>query len=272
MMRSASRQALATLREQVESSTGASADAQLSLAGELYSVANLLVNQPGLRRTLGDPASSAQARAGLISNLLGPHVGARTLEIAQAAASQRWSSPWDLADSLELVANDTLFAAAEQAGVLDEVEDEIFRFERILEAEGELVSLLDEQSVDADRRIGLLTQLLAGKVHPITQSLLEHAVTSQRKRSVVFAIDDLVDAAAARQHRSVARVISAVELTDAQQARIGAALLEIYGRPMSVRTAVDPSIRGGLVIRVGDEVIDGSISSYLAAARAALAS
>ena len=271
-MRSASRQALATLREHVASGPDAGIDAQLSLADDLYSVANLLVNQPALRRTLGDPASSADGRAGLVSNLLASHIGVRAVEVAQDAVRQRWSSPWDLADSLELVANDTLFAAAEAAAVLDEVEDEIFRFERILEGENRLVTLLDELSVDAQRRAGLLTGLLAGKVHPITQALLEHAVTSQRKRSVIFAIDDLVDAAAARRHRSVARVTSAVELTEAQQARIASALLEIYGREMSVRTAVDPSIRGGLVIRVGDEVIDGSISSYLAAARAALAS
>jgi F-type H+-transporting ATPase subunit delta len=49
-----------------------------------------------------------------------------------------------------------------------------------------------------------------------------------------------------------------------------AALTEMYGRAISVRTAVEPTVRGGLVIRVGDEVIDGSIAAQLAAARAAL--
>jgi F-type H+-transporting ATPase subunit delta len=69
----------------------------------------------------------------------------------------------------------------------------------------------------------------------------------------------------------VARVVSAVPLSDAQEARLAAALSGIYGRAMSVRTALDPTVQGGLVVRVGDEVIDGSIATRFAAARAALA-
>jgi F-type H+-transporting ATPase subunit delta len=94
---------------------------------------------------------------------------------------------------------------------------------------------------------------------------------SGRKRSVTLAIDDLLDEAAALRERSVARVMSAVELTDAQQARLGAALSEMYGRTISIRTAVDPAVVGGLVVRVGEELIDGSIATRLAAARSALA-
>jgi F-type H+-transporting ATPase subunit delta len=45
----------------------------------------------------------------------------------------------------------------------------------------------------------------------------------------------------------------------------------MYGRAISVRTAIDPDVRGGLVVRVGDEVIDGSIARQFAEARAALA-
>jgi F-type H+-transporting ATPase subunit delta len=69
----------------------------------------------------------------------------------------------------------------------------------------------------------------------------------------------------------VARVISAVPLTDEQERRLAAALTEMYDRPISVRSALDPEIRGGLVVRVGDEVIDGSVAHRFATARAALA-
>jgi len=67
-------------------------------------------------------------------------------------------------------------------------------------------------------------------------------------------------------------VVTAVDLTSEQESRLTAALTDIYGRPIALRTAVDPAVRGGLAIRVGDEVIDGTISSRLAAARAALTS
>ena len=96
-------------------------------------------------------------------------------------------------------------------------------------------------------------------------------MASHRKHSVGFAIDDLLQAAARRRERSVAKVVSAVELSDAQQARLVAALTELYGRPISVRTAVEPAVRGGLVVRIGDEVIDGSVAARLTQARSALA-
>jgi F-type H+-transporting ATPase subunit delta len=273
MMRSASREALASLRRHREEILGRSASAATltGLASDLYAVAELLVAQPRLRRAVGDPASAPDGRAQLIGGLLAGKIGRPAVAIAEAAVRERWSSAWDLTDALELAGDDALFAAAENEGASDQVEDELFRFERILSDHSQLTTLLDEDSVEDSRRIALLEQVLEGKVHPVTLALLRHAVVSGRKRSVTLAIDDLLDEAAALRERSVARVMSAVELTDAQQARLGAALSEMYGRTISIRTAVDPAVVGGLVVRVGEELIDGSIATRLAAARSALA-
>jgi F-type H+-transporting ATPase subunit delta len=273
MMRSASRQALDALREQENTVLGGrvSADSLAGIANDLYAVGDLLVGQPRLRRTLGDPATSAEARATLVGTLLEGKVAKQSLDLVKTAVSQRWSSPWDLADSLESAGDDALFAAAEKGHTLDRVEDELFRFERILQNEGEIAGLLDEATVDVVRRTTLLDSLVKDKISPITLALLHHAVASQRKRSVALAIDDLLEEAAARQHRSVARVISAVPLSADQQERLAATLSTMYGRAISVRTALDPQLRGGLVVRVGDEVIDGSIATRFANARAALA-
>jgi F-type H+-transporting ATPase subunit delta len=241
------------------------------LADELSSVANLLGGQPRLRRTLADPATDRELRGQLVRTLLAGKIGDEALDLTSAAASQRWSQPWDLADGLQTLAEDVLLVSAEQQGRLDDVEDELFRFERILADNGELVATLDEASVPADTRIDLVRTLLDGKVNPITFELVAHAITSGRKASLQLAIDDLLEASAVRRNRSVARVISAVELTDAQNDRLGVALSEIYGRPIAVRSAIDPAVQGGLEIRVGDELIDGTIASRIQAARAALA-
>jgi len=216
VLRSATRQAIATLEQRRQSlvGPGASADQLTALADELYSVAGLLTSQSRLRRTLADPATSATSRAQLASDLLAGKVGANTVEVVKAAVEQRWSSPWDLTDALEASADDALFAAADAQAVLGTVEDELFRFERVLQGAGDLTALLDERSADPQRRIGLLDSLLASKVHPITAALLRQAVRSDRKRSVTLAIDDLLEAAAARQSQSLARVSTAVELTD----------------------------------------------------------
>jgi F-type H+-transporting ATPase subunit delta len=272
-MRAASRDALAKLRGQQDSVSGQgqSVDALVALAEDLYSVTQLLVSQPQLRRTLADPATAPEGRAVLVAQLLQGKIGAGALTTTQDAVRERWSSPWDLADALELTAIDTLFVAAERQGALGDVEDELFRFERILDAETGLTTLLDEPTVEASRRVSLLDTVLASKVHPITKLLLEHAVASQRTRGITYAAHDLLDEAAARRERSVARVLSAVALTDEQQTRLATALAQTYGRPISVRTAVDPSVQGGLVVRIGDEVIDGSVAARLANVRTALA-
>ena len=199
-------------------------------------------------------------------------MSASALQLVQAAAEQRWSSPWDLLDSFETAGNEVLVAAAENEGVMDRVEDELFRFERILDAESDLSVLLDEaERAPTRRRRELLARVLGGKVHPLTQALLDHAVASQRKRSIILAIDDLIQAAAARRERSVARVASATELSDQQQRDLAQALTELYGRAIEVRCSIDPSVRGGLVVRIGDELIDGSVASRLNQARAAFA-
>jgi F-type H+-transporting ATPase subunit delta len=273
MMRSASRQALAALREHEDTVLGARASVATltAAADELYAIAALLVAQPRLRRTVGDPATPAEGRADLLRRLLDGKVSTQALDIATTAVSLRWSTPWDLTDALESAGDDALFAAAEKEDGFDRLEDELFRFERIVENEGEVAALLDETTVPPTRRIAFLDSLVEGKVDPITLALLRHAVASDRKRSIVLAIDDLLERAAQHRHRSVARVISAVPLTDEQERRLAAALTEMYDRPISVRSALDTNIRGGLVVRVGDEVIDGSVAHRFATARAALA-
>jgi F-type H+-transporting ATPase subunit delta len=273
MIRSASRQALDELRKEENAvfDGRVSADTLGKIAGDLYSVADLLVTQPRLRRTLGDPATAADGRVQLADSLLSGKIDAKSLRIVKAAVALRWSTPWDLTDALEGAADTALFASAEKQQKLDQVEDELFRLERILESEGEAAALLDEFTVEPARRNQLLDRLVGNKVAPVTLDLLHHAVASQRKRSITLAIDDLLEKASGRRDRSVARVTSAVPLTDAQQQRLAAALSAMYGRAMSVRTALDPRVQGGLVVRVGDEVIDGSIAHKLAAARSALA-
>ncbi|MBV9824046.1 MAG: F0F1 ATP synthase subunit delta [Actinobacteria bacterium] len=286
MINAASRAALAELRERLNAVLPQLSDSRFSwlpgvgraggsryqdLADELYAAAGLLAGQPRLRRALGDPSTDASGRGQLARSLFGGRVGDAALGLIADAVSLRWSSAWDLTDALEILADDTLLAAAEQDGQLDSVEDELFRFERILANSGELSAALDEAGVPAERRRTLLDSLISGKVAPITAQLLEHAVTSGRRPTVLLAIDDLLQASAARRERSVARVLSATELTPEQTERLAAALTRLYGREINVRTAVDPGVQGGLVVRVGDEVIDGSVASRLAAARAAFA-
>jgi F-type H+-transporting ATPase subunit delta len=274
MIHAASRQALVQARERLNgvlSGMGSDGQAISTLSAELYAAASLLAGQPRLRRTLADPSTDGTTRGNLIRSLLTGKVSGPAVELVGSVVELRWSSAWDLTDSLEILGDSALLAVAEQQGKLDSVEDELFRVERILNGAGELTSALDEQSAPAERRIALLNSVLADKADPITLELLAHAVGSGRKRSIQLAIDDLLEASAQRRDRSVAKVISATELTEEQTSRLSSALTGMYGRPINVRSAVDADIRGGLIVRVGDEVIDGTVATRLAAARTALA-
>jgi F-type H+-transporting ATPase subunit delta len=274
MIHAASRQALAVVRERLDALLNVLPDGvqtKMRLASELYAVADLLVAQPRLRRTVADPATDAAGRSALVRSLLSGKVSEPATDLAATVVEQRWSSAWDLTDSFELLGDDTLLAGAQQQGDLDTVEDELFRFERIVAGSGQLASAMDEAAAPAERRVQLVRTLLGGKANPITVELVAHAVASGRKRSVELAVEELLTASAERQNRAVARVISASVMSDEQIARLSATLTTMYGRPISVRTAIDPDVMGGLVVRVGDEVIDGSVATKLAAARAALA-
>jgi F-type H+-transporting ATPase subunit delta len=274
MMRSASRAAAEALRPHKRAAFERQATVEdlMGLAAEFYAAAELLVGQARLRRAVGNPGSAPDGRAALITGLLAGKLSQPAIDVVEAAVRERWSSPWDLTDALETAGDDALFAVAEREGKLSTIEDELFWIERILNAESRLTTLLDEAPIDADRRVALLNRVLDERVDHVTKALLDHGVRSQRKRSITLAIDDLLEEAAARRAESTARVVSAVELSAQQLQRLTSALGQVYGKAMTVRTATDPAVRGGLVVRVGNEVIDGSVATRLLTARSALAS
>jgi F-type H+-transporting ATPase subunit delta len=272
-MRAASREAQATLREHADALiTNGSAKTLYGLAAQVYEFAHIVANEPRLRRVLGDPASDEADRSRLLATLVQGKVAPEVLTLIQGAVASRWSSPWDLSDGLEELGDQLVFGAAERDGTLESVEDELFRFSRVLSAEATLRNPLDDSRVDIERRVALLQSLVAAKVSPATLALLEHAVRSVRLSGLDNRVGQLVEAAAARRHRSVAQVLSAVPLSDEQQTRLASALTSIYGREISVRVEIEPHVQGGLLVRVGDEIIDGTVAARVTAIRAALAS
>jgi len=161
---------------------------------------------------------------------------------------------------------------AEKDGTLDDVEDELFRFGRILDREPQLNSLLADGHQPEDRRTGLLDAVLGDKVTPVAAALLRQTVRLPRGRHLDLAAEELAELAAARRHRYVARVRTAVALTPQQEQRLSASLTRLYARPMSLQIELDEHLLGGLVVEVGGELIDGSVAGRLAAAQRSLPS
>ena len=271
-MQAASREALTASRDrlaqQTGSPSGARADGQtlLGLADDLFAVAHLLDGQVSLRRALADASVRPDDRAGLAGRLLSGKVGDGALDVVQTVARQRWSRPLDLVEAVETLATDTALEAAQARGELDAVEDELFRFGRIIDGDPALSRLLGDPSADRSGKTALLDRLLAGKVSPVTERLVRNALTSRHVHNAANAVERISEAASARRGQSVAHVTSAVELSDEQRQRLTGILERTYGRTIGLQVQVDPAIVGGLVIRVGDEIVDGSIAHRLEAA------
>ena len=237
------------------------------LADQLFAVNELLVREAGLRRALADPSADPDRRQALFDRLLGNQLDAQALELLRPLVRERWSSPRDLAGAVETLGRRAVLGIAERAGALDDVEDQLFRFGRILDGESRLALALEDPLAPTDRKVALLDRLIGDRVDPTTHQLLEHAVRASRGRGLERTVTELVELAAARRERYVAYVTAPAPLTEQQESRLARSLSRVYGRQISLQVTVDPALLGGLVVRVNDEVIDGSVVSRLAAIR-----
>jgi ATP synthase F0 subunit b len=272
-MRSASRTALRNLVHRFDELAQGLDGHQLSeLSDDLAAVARLLTRQTRLTRHLTDPADDSSAKLSLLEGVLAGEIGDTALDLCKSAVSARWSADSDLTDGIEHLAQLALLIRAERDGVADHVEEQLFWFGRILDAQPRLTTLLSDYTAPASGRVKLLNDILEDpfSVIPVTAQLLSQTVGLLRGQRADEAVMELAELAVARRGELVAHVVAAAELSDSQQSRLIEVLRRIYGQPVSVIPRTDPDVLGGLNISVGDEVIDGTLSSRLAAAKAEL--
>ena len=165
---------------------------------------------------------------------------------------------------------EAMLAVARAEGAQPAVEAELARFADALRGNEELQSTLADPAVDTARRLGIIDDLLAGRAHGATAALVSLVVGAGRGGELIDIIDAAIDRAALTRNRQVARVRSAVELSDEQRSRLVDAIKASTGLDVEVQAIVDPSVVGGVVTEIGDEVIDGSVRSRLQQMRAGL--
>ncbi|HYN94247.1 MAG TPA: F0F1 ATP synthase subunit delta [Pilimelia sp.] len=271
MMSAASRESYAAAVDRLEAyAAGADPTAVAATADEILSVAVLLAREPRLRRALSDPARAGRDRADLVRQILGDRVAAQTLDLLGVLVSGRWSSSTELLDATERLVVAALLAAAQTAGELAEVEDELFRFGQVVAGSPQLAATVGDSSVSAARRAELIRSLLSGKARPVTVRLAELAVHGFGGRNFTGALSRLVELAAERRERQVAYVTVAAPISEADVSRLGAALAQLYGREVALKLTVDPGILGGMSVQVGSDLYDGTVARRLADTRNAL--
>jgi F-type H+-transporting ATPase subunit delta len=158
---------------------------------------------------------------------------------------------------------DAAFAVARAEGTLSEVEDELFRLARVVESNDELRNTLSDPHLPASRRQQIVEDLLDGRASTTTISLMSMIVGAGRANELPKIANELVQRSAATSGAAVAEVRSAVPLSDEQIARLADALKIRIDREVTVKNVVDPSVMGGIVTRIGDSVLDGSVRTRL---------
>ncbi|MGJ0119050.1 F0F1 ATP synthase subunit B/delta [Williamsia sp. MIQD14] len=265
-MRAASRDSVRALSEEFDNRTGSlDADGLTRLAGELADVVDLLGREPVLRKHLAEPSDDTESKTALSDRIFATS-GEDTQALLRSAVTGRWSATSDFTFAIERLARYALLIVAEKANSIDDVEDELFRFGRLLVAEPKLSALLSDVNAPIEGRLGLLDTVLAGKANDTTAALITQTVRLLRGQSAASAVSDLAELAAARRGESVAHVVAATELSDDQRDKLTTVLGRIYDREISTQVEVDPDLLGGLRIAIGDEVIDADIATRLARA------
>jgi F-type H+-transporting ATPase subunit delta len=156
-----------------------------------------------------------------------------------------------------------IVTVAEAEGALGAVEDELYAFAKGLEQQPRLREVLGDRALPVDNRKEVVREVLGDRAHPVTMTLISFLVEADRVRDLGKIAEGVAAIAAERRQHQVAEVRSAVPLTDEQRARLEEALSRATGREIEAKVFVDPTLVGGVVARVGDEVFDGSIASRL---------
>lgn len=236
------------------------------LPGDLFAVADALDSSVALRRAVTDPSTPEDGRRRLVHGLLDGKMSKTAVGIVADGAAMRWASGRTFSAAIERQGVRAELFRADDAGQLDETEDELFRFARVVESNLGLRSALADRSVGLPERQDLVSELLAGKASDATVALARRAVAA-RERTFAHTIEGFVTLAAEQKNRVVATVRVAQPLGEEQRSRLQAALRRQVGRDIVLQEIIDPGVLGGIRVELGDEVVEGTVAGRLEAAR-----
>ena len=264
-------QALAAhAQELLDEAAGRGQRAIDQVEADLEELARLLVGQVRLRKALADPGLPPEPKRALLAELGGGRLDQASVELLATVATRQRVRLRDFPSLLAALAAMAAFTGAEKAGELDQVEGELFFLGTVVEQQPQVRSALTNPGLPVENKRALVADLLDGRVGRRTAALADLLVELHEGHDLDTVAKQWAEAAAARRNRLVAEVRSAVELDDQRRARLAEALTRVLGKPVVLQVTIDEAILGSVVVRVGDELFDGSIRSRLEQAREAL--
>ena len=237
---------------------------------DLEQFARLLVHQVRLRKVLADPGLPPEPKRALLTDLGQGRLEEAGVELLATVAVHQRVRLREFPALLAALAAMAAFTGAEGAGELERLEGELFFVATLVEQQPAVRSALTNPGLPVANKQALVADLLEGRVSARCASLVDLLVELNEGHGLDTRLKEWAEAAAARRNRVVAEVRSAVELDETRRARLAEVLTRVIGKPVLLQTTVDTAILGSLVVRVGDELFDGSVRSRLEQAREAL--
>ncbi len=264
-------QALAAhAQELFDQAAGRGPQAIDEVQADLETFARVLVHQVRLRKALADPGLPPEPKRALLADLGQGRLEEASVELLATAVSRQRVRLRDFPGLLAALAAQAAFTGAERAGQLEQLEGELFFVATLVEQQPAVRSALTNPGLPVANKRALLADLLEGRVGRRAATLADLLVELNEGHDLDTVLKEWAEAAAARRNRVVAEVRSAVELDEARRVRLAEVLTRVIGKPVLLQTTVDKAILGSLVVRVGDELFDGSVRSRLEQAREAL--
>lgn len=157
-----------------------------------------------------------------------------------------------------------LYDLASEAKAVDQVEEDLRAVVGAIETEGTFRQILYHPQIAAADKKELLDSIFKDKILPLTGNFVALLVDRRRETFIKDILDEFIVLANRDRNVVEARVSSAIELTNDEQSSIEQLLAKITGMKVLTSYAVEPSLMGGVLVHIGDKVIDGSIKARLA--------
>ncbi|MDM4763454.1 F0F1 ATP synthase subunit delta [Galbitalea sp. SE-J8] len=237
----------------------AAGDADLATGEQILEIGRVIGDSAQLQGVLTDPSIAAGEKSALVDRLFGATT-ATARAVVSAAVSSGWSDSDDLLAGLEEAGIRALAASAPDTASVDA---ELFAFEAAVASDQELELAISAKLGSSDGKASLVSALVSGKASPQTIAILEQLVRQPRGRRIGTLIADATRIVAEQSGTTLAIVTTATALSAAQLDRLAAALTASAGRTVRINPVVDPAVVGGVRVRIGDDVIDGTVASKL---------
>jgi len=160
-----------------------------------------------------------------------------------------------------------LFDTANRAGSVEQVEEDLKGVYDVMQAAPRLERVLRAPTISSQRKRELLTQTFQSRVSPLTLRFLILLVDRRREDILKDVYGEYRRLADAYRNMLPVEVTAAVPLTDEERDTLVSGLSRRTGKRVTVRISIHPEIMGGLILRLGDTVIDGSVRTRLSQLR-----